>query len=325
MTARALVPVLASALLTGCASILSGSAVPDCIGATVVLPVLSTAGAVIVPVEIDGVRAAAEITPRSSATYLTSTDGLHVPRYDGVGIGGLIGSTTGYRTRLHTLRLGSAEIDGLYVTVHDEIARPSIDGRQIMMTIGSDLLRNDDVLMDLPARRVTLSGGSSCPAPPVRLDDPAVSTSLREGDYGQIDVVDAFLDGQPVSMEINLSSNDTLISQSTVNALGIPALDNEPAIRTGSIKGHLGRRHRFESLRIAGYRALRPNIDVLPAISYNVLGLDFFQNKVALFDFSGRRLEFKETGTAAISHASLFSGVITRQADTTVSESASAP
>lgn len=321
----ALVRMLAALVLSGCASTLSSPSAPGCSGAPIQLPILSNAGAVIIPVEVDGMSAAAEITPRSSATYLTSTDGLDLPRYDDVRIGGLVGSAIGYRTRLHTLRLGATEIDGLYVTVHEEQRRPSIDGRRVMMTIGSDLLRNDQVLMDLPNRRLVLSTASTCPAPFASFVGPATSTPLRDGDNGEIDVVDARLDDRPVTMEINLSSNDTIISQSTASALGISdaELASDPSVRMGSTKGYLGRRHRFDSLRIAGFTVSRPRIAILPDITYNVLGLDFFQNKLALFDFRNHSLTFQETGTSAASRSSLFSGVVVKNADTSVSESPS--
>lgn len=269
--------------------------------------------------------AAAEISPRSSVTSLTSTDGLHLPRYGDVLIGGLVGSTIGYRTRLHRFRLGTAEIDGLYVTVHEERLRPPIDGRRIMMTIGSDLLRHDEVLLDLPNRRLVLSTASTCPGAVPTLVGPAISTPLREGDDDEIDVVDARLDDRPVTMEINLSSNDTIISQSTASALGISdaELANDPGVRMGSTKGYLGRRHRFGSLRIAGYEASRPHIAILPDITYDVLGLDFFQNKVALFDFPDHSLKFQEIGASSAPRSSLFSDVIVKNADTSVFEGAS--
>lgn len=122
-------------------------------------------------------------------------------------------------------------------------------------------------------------------------------------------------------MEINPSSNDTIISQSTAGALGLSdvRLAHDPWARAGSTRGYLGWLHRSDRLRIAGDAASRPRTAILPAITDNVPGVDFFQNKVAPFDFAGHRLQFQQTGTAAV-RPSLFSDVITRNAGGVVIE-----
>ena len=69
-----LLAIVAPLLLTGCASVLTGSYAPSSLDAPVTLPILSSVGAVIIPVEINGVSVASETASRSDATYLTTTD-----------------------------------------------------------------------------------------------------------------------------------------------------------------------------------------------------------------------------------------------------------
>ncbi|MBE7210848.1 MAG: hypothetical protein INR65_07490 [Gluconacetobacter diazotrophicus] len=323
---------LACVLVAAAAWIPPERAAARCVRTVIAVPILSTDGAVVVPVEVDGVAAAAEIAPRDTMGVVIDTGGLRFQSDGSVRIGELDGDTVGSRTRIRRLQLGDAVAEDVPAVMTGRVRLPEVAGRRIMLQIGADILDAYQVLMDLPGRRLTLftDEGTGCPDPVRAAAGHAVP--LREGAAGQLDRVDAVLDGHALSMEINLSANDSVVGLAEAERFGAPdaVLAADPKVRTGLARALVGRRHRFASLRVAGYEVADGRVDVQPGVAYDVLGLDFFQNRVTLFDFPGRRMvvgEIGRTGSAVPDppRASMLSTVRTRSAEATAAEEPAPP
>ncbi|MBE7209640.1 MAG: hypothetical protein INR65_01340 [Gluconacetobacter diazotrophicus] len=308
----------------------ASAAVPaPCDRTVITLPVIGTDGAVVVPVSIDGVPAAAEIEPRAYPSFVSDPAGLTLPRLGRAGTEALAGSERGDETAID-LQLGDATMAGLHAVVLDEPPRPPVAGRRVAMVLGANLLDGYQVLLDLPNRRLTLfgPGGSSCPDPAAAIPGRPVAVTLREGEGGtgqggRIDVVDAVLDGFSLPMEISLGSNDTIVRRAVARRLGVTGamLEADPQVRTRSAAVRVGWRHEFNSLSIGAYTVSRPRIDVQRDLNYDALGLDLFAGKTVLFDFPGRRLVFDPRPPIIdAGRASALSSTQTRNADTAVEQ-----
>ncbi|MBB2202316.1 retropepsin-like aspartic protease [Gluconacetobacter tumulisoli] len=274
-----------------------------CIKGVEILPLLGGEGdAPVIPVTIDGERAALYFSPVFSHTFLHDgkPDRLWFPRGGELQLRGQDGSlTTVFHSRVDDLKFGNIDAGAHDILLLDGDARHRVGDRPVLGIVGRPLLTHVSVLLDVPHRRLALFewGGPGCGSPA------ALFQSVPEGENMGPDApaLSVSIDGHAVRMRLDPDLSTSVLPTDVAHAIGVTdvALEADPRTRTKYVGVSLGRLHRFAAVDIGGASFANMTLNVQDRIDTGTLGGDFFRRVVALFDFPRHRFYFEPTSDRA--------------------------
>ncbi|HEX5325071.1 MAG TPA: retroviral-like aspartic protease family protein [Acetobacteraceae bacterium] len=170
-------------------------------------------------------------------------------------------------------------------------------GDQLDGLLGRDFLSEFDLLLDIPARTLTLYKVRRCGADFMPLPRPAVAVPALP-DYGKALVIPAGLDGHRLRVLLDSGAGTTLVTAPGMSRLGLTA-DALARDRSAMVRG-IGRLpvpahlHRFGSLDVGGQVSrnlvlLVAPVRVVPIVDL-VLGIDWLQTRRVWLSYSTLRI-----------------------------------
>jgi predicted aspartyl protease len=162
--------------------------------------------------------------------------------------------------------------------------------------LGADWLRDFDVELDLPHRRIALYRVQGCSGDYVPW--PGKTTSVVAQVYRRgLLVVSAQLDGQPLTALLDSGANRSLLGEAAAARIGVDAaaLAQDPAGTSNGIDGTAlaTHRHRFGQLRIGSANYANAAIAVSPmhiASADMLLGVDWLRGNRVWISYAARRI-----------------------------------
>ncbi|GAJ28610.1 retropepsin-like aspartic protease [Acidomonas methanolica] len=252
---------------------------------------LNRNGAPTVPVRIDDEEGAAFLSPSEDmiGVFDGNDEFLELPDDGYVGALTLGTMETTRLTHIHELRMaqGHAEnVEAMKLGTFND--KPGVTMGALAI-LGFDMLGNYDVLLDIPARRLTLFMPPDTPEcrDLSRTTGPhSFRAPLIAGRTGVDNMVTVTLDGAPIGMHVEPSSNLSVLSEKDATADGLRRVDLDEGDRTNTLDGRmiLGYRHRYRKAQIGSWHGGPFGVNV-ETVNYNLLGRDFFRHRKVLFAF----------------------------------------
>ena len=180
-----------------------------------------------------------------------------------------------------------------------EALTSGISGAEFDGLLGADTLGRYQVDLDLPHNVVRLYEGKLCPGPlPGWASDDGPVPFVPWVHSGHI-VVDAKLDGAPVTALLDTGAQGTMVGLAAAHADGVTDADlaSELGVRlTGVGPAQVpGRTHRFASIAIGPETVVQPETQVA-ALGFRhpemVVGFDFFRTHKVWIDYADRVVHF---------------------------------
>ncbi len=141
-----------------------------------------------------------------------------------------------------------------------------LDG--INALIGTDVLRNYDVELDLPAHRIRLWNAPGCGSADIPWTGQRIEMPIQVTDSGSIRL-DVAIDSKPFVGVLDSGAGITMMTPETARSLGVDpaALADDPSVRVRGIAGDVFavHMHRFDTLRVGGERITKPMLGVSEA------------------------------------------------------------
>lgn len=234
------------------------------------------------------------VAPAAAARFgLREEPGSDMIGHDAGGVLAVAGA------RADRLALGDAELLQERVFV-GPLALPGVDGQPIDGLIGTDVLANFDVDLDLPNERMTLYRANPCPGAGPPWSEASTRVEAATSGPGQLHVI-LQLDGIRLASLLDTGVSITTVSRRVALATGVSELDLAlaPRVRSASLtqQGFESRARRFRELRVGDDVRRRPVLLVgdLPAAAGDaLLGGDYLTSRRVWLSF--------RTGQVAVSN-----------------------
>jgi hypothetical protein len=191
-----------------------------------------------------------------------------------------------------SLRVGGQEWSGRSLAVRPFFGAgggaPGFDG-----VLGADLLRQGELEIDLPGRRVAIHRTSNCrPAIPPW---PSVTNVVMEVRGIGVPVITVRVNGQPVRARIQSGNNASTMSQALANRLALRTPTGRQGSTFGSDSaGQRGREYRLDEIAVGGevlrHQLVFVTADQGGAEEELILGRDWLRYSKVWFSFTNRRL-----------------------------------
>ncbi|MFT8953244.1 MAG: retropepsin-like aspartic protease [Gluconobacter sp.] len=254
-------------------------------------------GAVSVPLEhynappsmlgsIDGLPARFFLAPQASDTFIFANHNVTFLGSAPEDAASETGEATVFLKTLSTVNIGALILKSYTAYVVD-YSVPNTIIPPLQVELGEHFLSHISTLIDRSSRNVTFFryDDEKCPSIGDLLPSPTTKLHLYQDGYPLSNTVLVELNGHPVRMKINLSSNRTLIQKDTARAIGIasePDKDDPVRINAGNTVG--GYLHTFDTLKIGSFLLPHPKIVIASTIAYDELGADALNHFHILLD-----------------------------------------
>lgn len=294
MTPRALLPLLV--LLAGLAAC---TAPPPACGLTRLaeLPLQGSDGRPMIALPIAGQTAHMVIDTGLSGVALTPAAvarlGLRRNRAHRVSMAGVGGASSAFPAIVTGLAIGPATLPPFDAAVlpatRDHPAGPGADG-----LLGTAVLRQFDIDLDMPQHRVTFYRGTPCPHVPLPMPGPATVLETAQTAPQLHLVLRLELDRQPHLAMLDTGARRSLVIRSATTLSAAALLADRRVILSGVGPGRtMARLHRFDSITIGSDSFARPYLVVLddPGLEASVvLGTDYLALRRMFISYSTDRL-----------------------------------
>ena len=198
--------------------------------------------------------------------------------------------------RLPGIAIGALHLPGASLPVGALPALPVVTP-PVAGLLGADMLSRFDVELDLPQHRIRfwrIQAGSDLCAPPPVWDGRYDSIPLER--HGDRVMLDARLDGQPITVLLDSGARSRILSMQAAARLGVDAerLGADPGGITAGVDLHETpyHWHRFRSLAIGADTQAHPVLTVAPLAEPVdlLLGADWFATRDVWISYATNRL-----------------------------------
>lgn len=192
------------------------------------------------------------------------------------------GAVAGGDARLRSFELGGMRADDIRVLV-GTVSLPSVAGKPIDGLLGADFLRDFDIDLDLPHRRIGLFAPAPCPTAAPAWRGPYATIAAHRSLHDRL-FFPVRLDGHQLAALIDTGAQLTTLDAESAAAVGVSgaALMRDPAttLRGAAAEVVRSRAHRFAELQIDG-QSLRDQTIMVARLGLQdadlVLGADFLR------------------------------------------------
>lgn len=295
---RALAALLLAAPLAACAAAPPPRRADGCTMERVAaLPLHDARNFMLAPVRLNGRAALFVVDTGAEASTLTpqAAQALHLPADPNHGsvLLGISGPVRTHDVRVHRMEIGDVVRTDQTFGLGE---MPAFPGQHLPVVglLGTDVLSQYEVELDLPGGRMSLYVPHGCPAVAPWPDAVAVPFArTRTG----LAFVDAVVDGSTVRALLDTGARTTLLARETAASVGVSAAalaDDPPRIGIGIGMGNVDfRQHRFAELGLPG--ALERNMPAnvaemrLPGVAM-LLGADYLGPRRLWISYATGRL-----------------------------------
>jgi len=267
-----------------------------CVAHVIALPLLTRNGSPAVPVTIDGHKGAAYLGFSQTTTGVFETPEKGWDREEVVKSQSVTGDGVSSYTHVRELDIGRGRTQPFRAIDMGDSGSGKIGGLTLLGVVGADILSHYDVLLDMPGRRVTLfrrGDAAGCRPMGTWLGPDTVATPLMRDEVGYNDLAQVRLNGQLVGMRLEPGSNASILRRDDALAVGVTdaMLAQDDRVRTQAGAALLGWRHHFAPVGLGSWDKGAFDVDIESA-QYNLLGLQFFRDRVVLAAFDDGMLYF---------------------------------
>ena len=191
-------------------------------------------------------------------------------------------AVAGGDARLKSFELGGVRFGDFRILV-GAVMLPSVDGKPIDGLLGADFLRDFDIDLDLPRRRIGLFAPAACPTTAPAWRGPYATIAAHRSLHDRL-FFPVRLDGHQLAALIDTGAQLTTLDAESAAAVGVSgaALRRDPTttLRGAAAEVVKSRAHRFAELQIDGQSLRDQTIMVAPLGLQDadlVLGADFLR------------------------------------------------